>query len=111
MNFSSSKQVVKPPQRGIFPLDHDSECRPPMQEYVACLDERDATHHKCRELSRAYLQCRMENQLMAKENLDGLGFSKDAAVGYASEAKPDIKESEGFLAGKHIKKKRNWFWQ
>ena len=27
MNFSTSKQFVKPPQRGIFPLDHDSDCR------------------------------------------------------------------------------------
>lgn len=31
MNFSSSKQNIKPPQRGIFPLDHDSECKPHMQ--------------------------------------------------------------------------------
>jgi len=31
MNFSSGKQFVKPPQRGIFPLDHDAECKPKMQ--------------------------------------------------------------------------------
>ena len=30
MNFSSSKQNIKPPQRGIFPLDHESECKPYM---------------------------------------------------------------------------------
>ena len=28
MNFSTSKQYVKPPQRGVFPLDHDDECKP-----------------------------------------------------------------------------------
>lgn len=27
MNFSSSKQFVNPPLRGIFPLDHDAECK------------------------------------------------------------------------------------
>lgn len=31
MNFSTSKQYVRPPQRGIFPLDHDAECRPYME--------------------------------------------------------------------------------
>jgi hypothetical protein len=31
MNFSTSKQFVKPPQRGIFPLDHDAECKPYME--------------------------------------------------------------------------------
>lgn len=30
MNFSGGKQHVKPPQRGIFPLDHDAECKPTM---------------------------------------------------------------------------------
>lgn len=30
MNFSGGKQYVKPPQRGIFPLDHDAECKPAM---------------------------------------------------------------------------------
>ena len=31
MNFSSAKQSVKPPQRGIFPLDHYAECKPFME--------------------------------------------------------------------------------
>lgn len=31
MNFSSAKQFVRPPERGVFPLDHDSECRPFME--------------------------------------------------------------------------------
>jgi cytochrome c oxidase assembly protein subunit 19 len=97
MNFSSSKQFVKPPQRGIFPLDHDSECRPQMevsrgyfllslcsmysfipltffrllfQDYIGCLKESKQQHHKCRDLSKKYLQCRMDRELMAKEDLD-----------------------------------------
>ena len=30
---------------------------------------------KCRELSRAYLQCRMENNLMLKEDWKSLGYN------------------------------------
>ena len=37
MNFSSGKQFVKPPQRGIFPLDHDAECKPKMQVSYLCV--------------------------------------------------------------------------
>ena len=37
MNFSSAKQTVKPPQRGIFPLDHESECKPYMEVRPVCI--------------------------------------------------------------------------
>jgi cytochrome c oxidase assembly protein subunit 19 len=70
MNFSSSKQWVKPPQRGIFPLDHDKECKEYMEIYLSCLKREQQQHNKCRELSKDYLQCRMDRQLMAKEDLN-----------------------------------------
>lgn len=72
MNFSSSKQWVKPPQRGIFPLDHDRECKEYMETYLACLKREQQQHNKCRELSKDYLQCRMDRQLMAKEDLNNV---------------------------------------
>lgn len=109
-NFSAGKSVVKPPQRGIFPLDHDGECKTRMKDFVLCLNRSDNDHHKCRELSRAYLQCRMDKQLMAAEDLDNLGFSKDAQVENAK-SHEGVLESQGFRAGKHIQKKRKWFWQ
>ena len=104
MNFSSAKQSVKPPQRGIFPLDHYAECKPfmevrtsfdfcrnsavkdtyassdslltlmrsfhLMQKYMSCLKEHQDKHHFCRDMSKEYLECRMDRDLMAKENLD-----------------------------------------
>lgn len=70
MNFSSSKQTIKPPQRGIFPLDHESECKDYMKKYIACLKDQKDKHHLCRDLSKEYLQCRMDRQLMASEDLD-----------------------------------------
>ena len=69
-NFSAGKQVVRPPQRGIFPLDHDAECRESMKTYLNCLSESNNDHYRCRDLSKAYLQCRMDHKLMAEEDLD-----------------------------------------
>ena len=74
MNFSTSKQYVRPPERGIFPLDHDRECKDKMQVYLNCLKGAEDVHHKCRDFSRDYLQCRMDHQLMSKENLDHVSF-------------------------------------
>lgn len=110
MNFSTAKQYVRPPQRGIFPLDHDGECRPFMESYLECLQESRDTHHKCRDLSKDYLQCRMDKQLMSKENLDNLGFSEDKKVQGAHEY-DKAKEKAGFVAGKHIAKKEKWWFQ
>lgn len=70
MNFSSAKQTIKPPQRGIFPLDHDSECKSYKEKYLSCLKDEQDKHHLCREFSKDYLQCRMDRNLMASEDLD-----------------------------------------
>jgi len=110
MNFSASKQFTKPPQRGIFPLDHDGECKIHMTNYLECLKGEKSQHHKCRELSRDYLQCRMDRQLMAQENLDKMGFSQDAKVTNAEEYDKS-KEREGYIAGKHIDKQMKWWFQ
>mmetsp|Transcript_12620 Transcript_12620/g.27632 ORF Transcript_12620/g.27632 Transcript_12620/m.27632 type:complete len:115 (-) Transcript_12620:337-681(-) len=109
-NFSSAKQNVKPPQRGIFPLDHDSECKPFMEKYIACLQEHQDRHHLCRDLSKDYLQCRMDRKLMADEDLDKLGFSEDAKVEKAEEYDKS-KEREGYVAGKHIDGRLKWWFQ
>ena len=109
--MGASQQVVRPPQRGIFPLDHGAECRDPMQNYLQCLQQHEAAHHKCREFSKQYLQCRMDHQLMSKEDLDDLGFAADQQVQGAREYDKS-KEKAGFVAGKHVEKNSSkWFWQ
>ena len=111
MNFSSSKQFVRPPQRGIFPLDHFAECKSEKEIYLDCLKESSQQHNKCREFSKKYLECRMEKELMAKENLDDLGYSEEAKVSNAKEYDKS-KEKQGFVAGKHIEKSTvQWWWQ
>ena len=41
-----------------------------MQKYMSCLKEHQDKHHFCRDMSKEYLECRMDRDLMAKENLD-----------------------------------------
>jgi cytochrome c oxidase assembly protein subunit 19 len=109
MSMGRPKQVVNPPQRGIFPLDHERECKAPMEQYTACLARERDTHYKCKDYSRLYLQCRMDHDLMAKENLDDLGFSNERRVMGAKEY--DMKkEKQGFVAGKHISTDNSKWW-
>ncbi|XP_068667053.1 uncharacterized protein [Aristolochia californica] len=63
-----------PPEKGIFPLDHLHECDLEKKEYIACLKSANHLSEKCRHFSRKYLQCRMERNLMAKQDLSELGF-------------------------------------
>lgn len=64
-----------PPERGSFPLDHDAECAHAMKAYLRCIrGHRGVNDDECRELSKSYLGCRMERNLMAKEEWGRLGF-------------------------------------
>jgi cytochrome c oxidase assembly protein subunit 19 len=107
-SMGSAKQIVRAPQRGIFPLDHYSECRPNMESYLQCLKENRDTHHKCKDLSKDYLQCRMDRELMSVENLDNMGYGHtvEGATEYDS-----AKEKAGFVAGKHISRESKWWWE
>lgn len=74
-----NKKIFKPvaPDRGSFPLDHDNVCRKFMLEYMVCLSDNNQDNSKCRAESKAYLACRMENTLMAKEEWSYLGFENE----------------------------------
>ena len=68
--------VPKPPEKGSFPLDHDGDCRKLVSKNLKCLHEEDLNASECRDVARDYLQCRMDNNLMAKENMEDLGFTE-----------------------------------
>ena len=52
----------------------------------------------------------MDNELMAKENLDEMGYSEETRITEAKEYDKS-KEKEGYVAGKHIKGKlTGWLW-
>ncbi|GAB7361167.1 hypothetical protein MBLNU230_g1200t1 [Neophaeotheca triangularis] len=87
-----------PPERGSFPLDHDAECQPIMKEYLKCLKSaRGVNSEECRGLSKAYLGCRMERNLMAPDSMRNLGFGEDGNQGVKEpEAKsPGAGEAKG----------------
>ncbi|EOY26879.1 Cytochrome c oxidase 19-1 isoform 1 [Theobroma cacao] len=69
-----------PPEKGIFPLDHLHECDLEKKEYLNCLKTSGHKSDKCRQFSKKYLQCRMEKNLMAKQDLSELGFGKQSEM-------------------------------
>ena len=107
--FGGSRVQVKPPERGVFALDHEGECKSKMKEYLKCLKVEKQDHYACKTLSRAYLQCRMDRGLMAEDNLDHLGLGKeDREYKRIETDNKDSKESKGFMAGLNVKTSR-WF--
>ncbi|KAK7111965.1 hypothetical protein V1264_011502 [Littorina saxatilis] len=75
MTFQSRGSGVKPPEKGSFPLDHDGECKAFMTKYMRCLRGNMKENTKCRQESMDYLNCRMEKNLMLKEDWKKLGYS------------------------------------
>ncbi|KAK2002859.1 CHCH domain-containing protein [Colletotrichum falcatum] len=70
-----------PPQRGSFPLDHDGECKHVMATYLECIKRvRGVNDAECRDLAKSYLACRMDRNLMAKDEFKNLGFDNGPAL-------------------------------
>ncbi len=72
--FGSKTFKPTPPDKGSFPLDHDGECKTFFLKYMLCLNGSGNDNSQCRSQSKDYLECRMNNGLMAKEGWDALGF-------------------------------------
>ncbi|NXI82806.1 COX19 protein, partial [Rhipidura dahli] len=90
MNFSSKSFTARPPDKGAFPLDHFGECSAFKERFMECLRRSGYESAACRQLAKAYLECRMDRrvaQLMANEPLEKLGF-KDL-IKEKSEEKPE----------------------
>ncbi|KAI1776704.1 hypothetical protein F4818DRAFT_411623 [Hypoxylon cercidicola] len=68
-----------PPQRGSFPLDHDGECKAVMTKYLSCIKKvKGMNDEECRQLAKSYLTCRMDRNLMAKDDFKNLGFASES---------------------------------
>lgn len=63
------------PEKGSFPLDHEGLCKKVMLKYMLCLTANNNDSSVCRQQAKDYLECRMENSLMAREEWSKLGFS------------------------------------
>ncbi|BDA49579.1 probable cytochrome c oxidase assembly protein COX19 [Coccomyxa sp. Obi] len=70
----------RPPEKGVFPLDHFGECKQVKEEYMQCLKSNKSQAEPCRKLAKAYLECRMERNLMVKQDLKELGYKAMASA-------------------------------
>ncbi|XP_026735121.1 cytochrome c oxidase assembly protein COX19 [Trichoplusia ni] len=77
MTFGQKTFIPTPPDKGSFPLDHDGLCKKSMTKYMKCLFNNDNNNSMCREESKEYLACRMDNNLMAKEDWSKLGYKDE----------------------------------
>ncbi|KAI7753471.1 hypothetical protein M8C21_001769 [Ambrosia artemisiifolia] len=66
-----------PPEKGVFPLDHLHLCDLEKKEYIGCLKTSGHKSEICRRFSKKYLECRMAKNLMAKQDMQELGFWKE----------------------------------
>lgn len=76
--FSQKKFTPTAPDKGSFPLDHENVCKKLMLQYMSCLRQNSDNNSKCRDQAKNYLECRMNNQLMAQEEWSKLGFTSTA---------------------------------
>lgn len=62
-----------------------------MATYLSCIKKvKGVNEDQCRELAKAYLTCRMDRNLMAKDDFKNLGFQspvEDAEPGSSSQAR------------------------
>ena len=105
MNFSGAKSQSQPPERGSFPLDHGSECTPLKEAFLRCLRAQGNEHVACRELSKRYLECRMDRGLMARDDLKNVGFDEAAAARRV--VIEGERETKGFVAGTHLEERKS----
>eukprot|EP00891_Asterochloris_glomerata_P002700 jgi/Astpho2/2700/Aster-x0121 len=77
-----------------------SKCKSIQLQYMACLKEHQGQTDACKDISKAYLQCRMDKNLMAKQDLSELGFREVGDVRPpASTTRASERRREGFVAG------------
>ncbi|KAF2897050.1 hypothetical protein ILUMI_09129, partial [Ignelater luminosus] len=72
--FGQKAFTPVPPDKGSFPLDHEGLCKKLMIKYMKCLRTNDNDNSFCREEARDYLACRMDNNLMTREDWSKLGM-------------------------------------
>ena len=75
--FGQKRFIPSAPDKGSFPLDHENLCKTFFHKYMNCLRTNRDDNSACRIQAKDYLQCRMDNNLMAKEEWSKLGFKND----------------------------------
>uniref|UniRef100_A0A8C9HIU1 CHCH domain-containing protein n=1 Tax=Piliocolobus tephrosceles TaxID=591936 RepID=A0A8C9HIU1_9PRIM len=75
--MDKKRSIVKKPDRGSFLLDHNSECTSIKNKYLKCLKKHNNDHLSCRNYSKEYFICRMDKNLLERQDLNELGFKEN----------------------------------
>ena len=75
--MNPSRQVIRPPDKGSFPLDHFHDCNNEAKEYANCMTRHQMMPKRCRNFQRKYLECRMKAGLMEQTDFESLGFGEN----------------------------------
>ncbi len=78
--------------------------------FLKCLKENKDDNLPCKSLSKDYLQCRMDRNLMAKDDMDNLGFNEKHMNLTRKPSEEGNKETQGFVAGLGVKGSNKWQW-
>lgn len=108
--FGGSRVKTLPPEKGVFPLDHDGECKSKMKTFLACLKTSKGDHFPCKSVSKDYLQCRMDVGLMVADDLNTLGYGDNPEY-IRREANEGGKEKDGFVSGLGVLGSTKWSYQ
>jgi len=81
-----------------------------MHKFLSCLKLNDADHFPCRSASAEYLKCRMDKDLMAKDDLSKLGLGETAIYERKAVLEGE-KEGKGFIAGIGVKSSKKGFFK
>jgi len=65
-------------------LDRENVCRRFMISYMKCLNNNEHTIDKCRKEALHYFKCRMDNELMEKQDFDKLGYTEAEVAKYGN---------------------------
>ncbi|UJR26965.1 hypothetical protein I4U23_008272 [Adineta vaga] len=78
-SYTLGQKYITPtkPERGVFPLDHEGECKETMLKYMLCLSRHDNKPSQCQAESKDYFQCRMDRKLMKKHEWEDLGYFQE----------------------------------
>lgn len=84
MTFGQKKFTPTPPERGSFPLDRENVCKKFMISFMICLKDNEGLNEKCRKDALRYFKCRMDNDLMEKQEFDKLGYTEAEIAKYGN---------------------------
>jgi len=68
------RMQVFAPLKGSFPIDHFKECDEYYKNYMDCIKSNSGASTKCRNETKEYMECRMNKDLMEKQELKNLGL-------------------------------------